>query len=64
MGSSRNKLRNVAGIILRLRINVAVQDLKISFYMKILVPPYFWLEPPHFVYSGEGTDCADSSSQS
>ena len=27
------------------RIILAVQDLKISFYMQILVPPHFWLVP-------------------
>ena len=25
------------------------------FYMQILVSPYFWLVPPHFVCTGEGT---------
>ena len=37
----RNKLRNVSGLILKLRIIVAVQDLKISFYKQTLVPPTF-----------------------
>ena len=60
MGRRRNELRNVAGLVLKLRIFVAVQDLIISFYSRkvqfILVPPpHFWLMPPHFVCSGDGT---------
>ena len=55
MGHTQNELRNVAGLILKLRISIAVQDMKISFYMQVLVPPYFWLVPPHFVCSGDGT---------
>ena len=39
MGRRRNELRNAAGLILKLRIIVAVQDLKIIFYMQILFPP-------------------------
>ena len=40
MGRRRNELRNFAGLILKLRIIVAVQDLKITFFiMQILVPP-------------------------
>ena len=54
-GCRRNELRNAAGLILKLRKIVAVHDLKISFYMQILVPPHFWLVPPHFVCSGDGT---------
>ena len=41
MGHRQNELRNAAGLILKLRVNVVVQDLKISFYMQILVPPTF-----------------------
>ena len=41
MGHRQNELRNAAGPILKLRIIVAVQDMKISFYMQILVPPIF-----------------------
>ena len=48
MGSRRNELRNAAGLILKLRIIVAVQDLKISFFKQILVPS-------HFVCPGDGT---------
>ena len=54
MDRRRNELRNAAGLTLKWRIIVAVQDLKISFYQKILVPPYFWLVPPHNVCSGDG----------
>ena len=42
MGHRQNKLRNAAGPVLKLSIIVAEQDLKVSFYMQILVPPYFW----------------------
>ena len=45
MSCRRNELRNAADLILKLRIIVAVQDLKISFYSQILVSPYFWLVP-------------------
>ena len=34
---------------------VAVQDLKISFYKQILLPPHFWLMPSYFVCSGDET---------
>ena len=43
MGRRRNELRNAAGLVLKLRIFVAVQYLIISFYTQkvqfILVPP-------------------------
>ena len=39
MGRRRNELRNAAGLILKLRMLLAEQDLKISFYMQALVPP-------------------------
>ena len=55
MGHRQHEPRNATGLIYKLRIIVAVQDLKISFYMQILIPPYFWLVPPHFVCSGDGT---------
>ena len=59
MGRRRNELRNAAGLVLKLRIFVAVQYLIISFYTQkvqfILVPPRFWVVPPHFVGSGDGT---------
>ena len=55
MGSRRIKPRNVAGLISKLRVIAAAQDLKISYYMQILVPPYFWLVPSHFVCCGDGT---------
>ena len=55
MGRKRNELRNIAGLILNLRIIVAVQELKNSFYKQILVLPHFWLVPPHFICSGVGT---------
>ena len=38
MGHRRNELRNVAGLIFKLRIIVAVQYLELSFYKQILVP--------------------------
>ena len=41
MGRRRIELRNAAGFILKLRIIVAVQDPKISFYKQILVPFHF-----------------------
>ena len=56
MGHRQNELRNAAGLVLKLHVVVAVQDLKISFYMQILVPLYFWLVPPRIVCSGDGTD--------
>ena len=59
MGRKRNKVRNAAGLVLKLRIFVVVQDLIISFYTQkvqfILVLPRFWLVFPHFVCSGDGT---------
>ena len=55
MGRRRNELRNAAGLILKLSIIVAVQDLKISFDKQILLPPRFWLVPFCFIYSGDGT---------
>ena len=58
MSRRRNELRNAAGLILKLRIIEAVQDLKISLYKQILVPSYFWLLPPHFVCSADGTVAA------
>ena len=43
MGRRRNELRNAAGLVLKLRLFVAVQDLIISFYTQkvqfMLVPP-------------------------
>ena len=47
MGCRWNELRNAAGLILKLRIIVVEQDMKISFDKQILVPF-------HFVYSGDG----------
>ena len=38
MGRRRNELKTAAGLIFKLRLIVAVQDLKISFYKQILVP--------------------------
>ena len=55
MGRRRNELRNAAGRILKLRRIAAVQDLKFSFYMQILVSPRYWLVPPHFIRAGDGT---------
>ena len=48
IGHGRNELQNAAGLSLKLHITVAVQDLKISFYKQILVPP-------RFACSGDGT---------
>ena len=56
MGRRRNELRNAAGLISKLRIIAAVQDLKISYYMQFLVPP-------HFVCSGDGTAVVCSRQQ-
>ena len=53
MDRRRNKLRSAASLILKWRIIVPVQDQKISFYKKILVPTHFWLVPPHFVCSSD-----------
>ena len=55
MDHRQKGLRNAANPILKLRVTVAVQELKISFYMQVLMPSYFWLVPPHFVCSGDGT---------
>ena len=70
MDRGRNKLGNAFGLIgllfldmntelLKLRILVAVQDLKISFCIcKIqfsLVPPHFQFEPPQYVCFGDST---------
>ena len=41
MGRRRNDRKNAAGLILKLRIIGAVQDLKIRFCMQISVPPTF-----------------------
>ena len=38
MGRRQNELRTAAGLIFKLRVIVAVQDLKISFYKQILLP--------------------------
>ena len=46
MGRRRNELRNAADFILRLRVIVAEQDLKISFYKQIL-----WFPPPPLLAS-------------
>ena len=59
MGHRQNEPCNAAGLILKLRIIVAVQDQKNSFYMQILVPLYFWLVPPHFFRSSDGTNGTD-----
>ena len=56
MGRRQNELKNTAGLVLKLRIILAIQALKISFYKQILVPAHFWLVPPHFASSGDGTD--------
>ena len=56
MGLRQNEQRNAAGPVLKSRIIVAVLDLQISFYMQVLVPPYFWLAPPHFVCSDDDID--------
>ena len=40
MGRGRNQLRNAAGLFLKLRIIVAVQDMKIYFYKQVLVPSH------------------------
>ena len=41
MGRRQNELRTAADLIFKLPIIVAVQDLKISFYKQILIPPIF-----------------------
>ena len=51
MGRRRNELRKAAGLILKLRIIVVVQDMQMRFFMQILVPPQFWLVPSlHFLW--------------
>ena len=57
MGRRRYELRSAAGLILKLRIVADLQpyDMKISFYMLILVPLHFWLVLPHFICFGNGT---------
>ena len=45
MGRRGNKSRNAVGLILKLRVIVAVQDRKNSFYMQILVLPTFGWYP-------------------
>ena len=39
MGHRQNEVKNAARPIFKLRIIVAEQDLKISFYMQVLEPP-------------------------
>ena len=60
MGRRQNELGNAAGLVLKLRIFVAVQDLIINFYTQkvqfiLMPPPRFWLVPALFVCSGDGT---------
>ena len=56
MGLRRNELKNVADLILELRVIVAVRsENQFLQYMQILVPPHFWLVPLHFICSGDGT---------
>ena len=38
MGHRQNELKDAAGLLLKLRIIVVVQDPKISIYMQVLVP--------------------------
>ena len=45
IGRRRNELKNAAGLVSKLRIIVAVQDLKISFHKQILVLPPLWMLP-------------------
>ena len=41
MGRRQNQLKTAAALIFKLRLIVAVQDLKISFYKQILVPTIY-----------------------
>ena len=57
MSCRRDELRKNAGLILKLCIIAAVQDLKISFHKQFSVPPpHFWLVPPHFICYADGTE--------
>ena len=49
MGHKQNELRNAADLIFKFGIIVAVQDLKISIYKQILVPPTFGKCPLTFL---------------
>ena len=56
MGLRRKDAKKRCRPCSKLRIIVAVSDLKIIFYMQILMhPPTLWLVPPHFICSGGGT---------
>ena len=54
MGRRRNELRNVAGLISKLRIIVAIRSEDPLLCAKFSAP-HFWLVPPHFICSGYGT---------
>ena len=55
MGHRQNELRNAAGLVLKIAHNFNHTRSEDQFYTQILVHPYFWLVPPHFVCSGDGT---------
>ena len=56
MGRRRNELRNAASFILKLRIIVVAVRYEDQFlYANFSAPPHFWLVPPHFICSGNGT---------
>ena len=55
MGRKRNELRNVADLILELRIIVAVWFEDQFLYSNFSAPPHFWIVPPHFICFGDGT---------
>ena len=56
MGRRRKELRNAADLILELCIIVAVRSENQFIYANFSAPlPHFWLVPPHFICSGDGT---------
>ena len=63
MGRRRNDLRNAAGLVLKMRIFVAVKDLIISFYTQKVhfsTPPAFGLCPlTSFALMTELADCKE-----
>ena len=54
MGCKQNELRNAAGLILKLRIIVAVRSKDQSLYAKFSAPSLL-ASAPHFICSGNGT---------
>ena len=55
MRRRRNELRNAACLILKLRVIVVVRSEDRFLYANFSAPTQFWLVPPHFICSGDGT---------